>query len=148
MNSKMEKPNSGDHRLVFSGTEETLHLVDNASPPDPPGAPLLLMRTGIFEFGRNRSWMSGTTTPVPEDISSLEDHARSMARNSYRDRFDPEKNVHDRMHQAEYERLLEVRGEIEKGVAQATANVHESELVLANTGKAGPKPQASGWLAA
>jgi hypothetical protein len=52
------------------------------------------------------------------------------------------------MHQAEYERLLEQREEIEKAVAHATANLRESEIALANTPKAGPKPQAKWWLTA
>jgi hypothetical protein len=106
------------------------------------------MRSGLFELGRNRSRLSGAAKPVPEDISSLEDHARSIARDTNWEPFDPAENVHDRMHQAEYERLLELRDEIEKGVAHAAANVHESEMALANTPKAGAKPQANSWLAA
>jgi hypothetical protein len=106
------------------------------------------MQTGLFELGRNRSRLSGAAKPVPEDIRSLEDHARSIARDTYREKFDPDANAHDRMHQAEYERLLELRDEIEKGVAHAQANLHEAESMLAIAPKAGLKPQASGWLAA
>jgi hypothetical protein len=85
---------------------------------------------------------------LEEYEGSLEDHARSIARDTYREQFDPEKNAHDRMHHAEYERFLELREEIEKGVAHAQANVYEVERTLANTPKARAKPTVNGWLTA
>jgi hypothetical protein len=148
MNTSIPKANSHDHEGNGSTKAQILQPLDNVFAPAPEGGALLQMQTGLFELGRNRARLSGTAKPVPEDICSLEEHARSIARDTYRDQFDPEKNLHDQMHQAEHERLLELRDEIEKGVAHATANAHDSELALANTPKAGSKPQAPGWLTA
>lgn len=122
--------------------------LDNVLSPDQETDPLLQMQTGLFELGHNRSRLSGAAKPDANDMRSLEEHARSIARDTYRDAFDPEKFAHDRMHQAEFERLRQQREEIEQGVAHVQANVHESELTLAATPKAGPKPEAGGWLAA
>jgi hypothetical protein len=147
MKSNGQKSNSHDHDGA-PATEGLLHPLDNVFTPTPQSDALLQMQTGLFELGRNRSRLSGTALPDPQDSRSLEEHARSIARDTYRDKFDPKKNAHDRMHQAEYDRLLDLRDEIARGVAHATANVHESEVALASTPKAGSKPEASSWLAA
>ncbi len=131
-----------------AGVDRPHHPLDNVFSPDPQSGPILQMQTGLFEMGRNRSRLSGTAKFVPEDIQSLEDHARSIARDTYRDQFDPAKNAHDKMHQAEYERLLDLRDETEKGVAHAQANVRDAERTLATTAKAGSKPEVNTWLAA
>jgi hypothetical protein len=65
-----------------------------------------------------------------------------MARETYRDRFDPSANAHDRMHQAEYERTIDQRKESEKGEKHALANLRDTETNLARTPKAGTKPAA------
>jgi hypothetical protein len=122
--------------------------LDNVIDPAPACDAILQMQTGLFHLAHNRAVLSGAVKPNPEDIRSLEEHARSIARDTYRDEFDPKKNVHDRMHQAEYERLLGLRDEIENGVGHAAANVREAEMALANSPKAGAKPQANAWLAA
>lgn len=124
------------------------HPLDNVFSPDSQSDPLLRMQSGLFELGHNRSLLSGAASSDLEDMRSLEEHARSIARDTYRDAFDPQKYAHDRMHQTEYERLQEQRDEVERGVAHAHANVHESEMALAATPKAGPRPQASAWLSA
>jgi len=144
MNSNGQKPNPHNHNNFASPP----HPLDNVFSPAPEGGAIFQMQTGIFELAYNRALLSGATEPVPEDICALEEHARAIARDTYREKFDPANNAHDRMHQAEYERLIEQREEIEKGMAHATANVHDTERVLATTPKAGPKPEASAWLAA
>jgi hypothetical protein len=73
------------------------------------------VQAGLFLLGQNRALQSGTLEPNQDDIRSLEDHARAMARDTYRDRYDPSANTHDAMHQAEYERALAQRKEAEKG---------------------------------
>jgi hypothetical protein len=137
-----------DDTEKYSGSHQCLQPLDNVFSPVPQSDPLLQMQTGLFHLGHNRAILSGAVKPNPEDFRSLEEHARSIARDTYREKFDPSSNAHDRMHQVEYERLLEQRDEIEKGVGHAQANVHEAERTLATTAKAGAKPQASGWLAA
>ncbi|HUZ93540.1 MAG TPA: hypothetical protein VMU57_01355 [Edaphobacter sp.] len=144
MNSNGQKANSYHHNNF---EPPPIHPLDNVFDSAPGRDPLLQMQTGLFELGCNRARLSGASKPIPEDIHALEDHARSIARDTYREKFDPDNNALDRMHHAEYERLLEQREEMEKGVAHATANVHDAEKVLAGTAKAGPKPEVSVWLA-
>src|SRR5690349_14918063 len=104
MNSQNHKPNSDRRQEDTVTAERPPHPLDNVLSPAPDNDALPEMQSGLFELGRNRSRLSGTTKPVPEDLRSLEDHARSIARDTYRDQFDPQKNAHDRMLQAEYER--------------------------------------------
>ena len=147
MSSSIPKANSHDNKTNGSANGHALQPLDNVFTPAPETGALLEMQTGLFELGRNRAALSGAVTADPETVRSLEEHARSIARDTHREDFDPRKNAHDRMHQAEYERLLAEREEIGKGVAHATANLRESEMALASTAKAGPKPQANVWLA-
>ena len=106
------------------------------------------MQTGLFNLGRNRAIQSGTTEPQPDDVRSLEDNARAMARDTYRDRYDPSVNAHDAMHQAEYERALDQRKESEKGEQHAAANLRDAEMDLAQLPKAGNKPAPAPMLVA
>lgn len=106
------------------------------------------MQTGLFNLGRNRAIQSGTTEPQPDDVRSLEDNARAMARDTYRDRYDPSANAHDAMHQAEYERVLDQRKESEKGEQHAAANLRDAEIDLAQLPKAGNKPVPAPMLVA
>ena len=102
--------------------------------------PILEMQTGLFALGLNRARQSGTTEPRPDDIRSLEPHARAMARETYRDKFDPKQNVHDRMMESEYQKLLSDRSAAEDTERHAAANVRDAEDNLARTPKAGSKP--------
>jgi hypothetical protein len=109
---------------------------------------VLAMQTGLFRLGHSRALASGTTAPKAEDLQSLEDHARAMAQETFREKFDPDQNTHDRMHQAEYEKALAQRDDAEKGEQVATANLRDAEEDLARTPKAGPKPALHPWLLA
>jgi hypothetical protein len=148
MNAYTQKAKPDDRSQGHTFEDQPSHPLDDVLAPAPDGDAILQLRTGLFELGRNRARLSGATEPVPEDLRTLEDHARAMARDTYRDLFDPGQNLHDRMHQAEYERLLKQREETEKGVAYATANLRDAELRLAKTAKAGAKPLANDWLVA
>jgi len=106
------------------------------------GGAVLRMQVGIFKHAENRTLESGATEPQPDDLRALEDHARAMARECYRDRFDPTQNLHDAMRKAEYEKSLAQRVEAEKGEQHATANLRDAENELARTPKAGQKPAA------
>jgi hypothetical protein len=101
---------------------------------------VLEMQTGLFSLGRNRALQSGTAEPRQEDILALTDHARAMAKQTYRDKYDPARNAHDAMHETEYRRDLAQREEAEKAEQHAAANLREADVELARTPKAGPKP--------
>jgi hypothetical protein len=126
------------------------------TPPDPlnnvvsdfQGGSIFDMQTGLFHHGRNRALASGTTEPRPEDILALTNHARAMAKQTYRDKYDPKQNVHDAMHETEYRRDLAQREEAEKTEQHAVANLRDADDELARTPKAGPKPCAQPLLAA
>lgn len=123
------------------------HPLDEVVAPAPTGS-ILEMQTGLFHLGSNQALQSGTTEPNADDIRALEDHARAMAKDTYRDRYDPTQNAHDAMHQAEYEKDLKQRDEAEKGAQHATANLRDAESKLALSPKAGPKPAAHPLLVA
>lgn len=101
---------------------------------------ILEMQTGLFRHGHNRAHESGTTEPRDGDVRALEDHARAMAKETYRDRYDPAKHAHDAMHHAEYKRTVVKRDEAEIAEQHASANLRDAERDLAKAPKAGPKP--------
>jgi hypothetical protein len=145
-NSDKPKKNNGDNTDAGQGHPRPNPLDGVLSAFE--GGSILAMQTGLWHHGRNRAVQSGTTEPNPDDIRALEDHARAMARDTYRDRFDPSANVHDAMHQAEYERTLEQRKESEKGEQHAVANLRDADANLARTPKAGNKPAVRSILVA
>jgi hypothetical protein len=108
---------------------------------------LLEMQTGLYNLAENRALQSGTLEPRSEDILSLTEHARAMARQTYRDKYDPSQNAHDAMHQAEYQRVLTQRGEAEQVEQHAAANLRDAEINVART-QAGPKPRLDPLLIA
>jgi hypothetical protein len=136
-----------------------LEVPDYASidvPPEPlndvvspvQGGSVLEMQTGLFALGRNRALQSGTAESRSEDAVAPTDHARAMAKETYRDKFDPSQNAHDAMHQAEYDRVFAQRAEAEQAEQHAAANLREAEINLGRAPKAGPKPQAHPLLVA
>jgi hypothetical protein len=121
--------------------------LQNVVTQEPAGA-VLAMQSGLFRLAYNRALASGTTVARAEDIQALDDHALAMAKETFREKFDPEQHTHDAMHQAEYERSLAQREDAERGEQQAGANLRDSEQALALAPKAGPKPKISNWLLA
>jgi hypothetical protein len=125
-------------------------------PPEPlndvvspvQGGSVLEMQTGLFNLGRNRARHSGTAEARSEDIETLTDHARAMAKQTHCDKFDPSKNIHDEMHEAEYRRLVAHRAEAEQAERHAAANLRDAENKLAETPKAGPRPHVHPILTA
>ena len=114
----------------------------------PASGAILQMQTGLVEHGRNRARLSGATKPVPEDQKALEEHARAMARQTYRDSFDPSKHPHDKLRYEEYQHQLAQRGEAQQGASHARANLRDADTNLAKTPKAGEKPAPNPWLVA
>ena len=140
---KQNQKKSPDQPTAFNSMEvkvsEGVQPLENVLSRSAPG-PILEMQTGLFALGLNRAQQSGTTEPRPDDIRSLEAHARAMARDTYRDKFDPKHNFHDRMMESEYQKLLIDRKAAEDTEQHASANVRDAEDKLARTPKAGVKP--------
>src|SRR5437016_2671729 len=143
----MTKANgSSDGRTMTSGS--SAHPLDGVVSETPASGPIMQMHTGLFELGRKRARLSGTAKPVADDLLKLEDHAHAMARETYRDRFDPDKNVHDRIRQDDFESDVSQRNEAQQGVSHARANLREAEARLARTPKANEKPAPNRLLVA
>src|SRR5690348_12411262 len=79
----------------------------NSNSKDPLGQ----FRTGLSDLARERAIQSGATEPQQADIDALTEHARAMAREVYRDRYDPALHPHDAMRHAEYETRMKERDE-------------------------------------
>src|SRR5450755_2833326 len=139
MSSPSMTPNTG-------GTPR--HPLDNVFSAGSSRGTMLEMQTGLFELGYNRAKGSGTAEPIPDDLKALEDHAQAMARDTYRDAFDPAIHQQDAMHKAEFDRDVAARDEAQKGEAHATANLRDAEAKLAKTPRAGQKPSVNPWLVA
>ena len=139
--------NGSNHDRCTHGDSEISRSLDNVVENSSQGS-VLAMQVGLFNLGRNRALQSGTTETRPEDVRNLEDHARAMAREVYRDKFDPANNPHDAMIDAEYRKILAGRKEAEDAEQHAAANLRDEELRLARTLRAGPRPGTHFWLAA
>jgi hypothetical protein len=137
-NSDFVPPVHGEHSQR-NGAPPEPHPLDNVLDPPTSGS-ILTIYTGLFNLGRNRSLHGGTTEPLPEDISALENHARATAQETYRDKYDPNKFAHDRMTQAEYEKLIADRKAAEAAESEAAANARDAEERMAHIPKAGDKP--------
>src|SRR5438876_63540 len=107
-----------DHSGKFSEDSASVsHNGTTSRQPDPlsgvvcplSDGSVLEMQTGLFNLGRNRALQSGGTEPRNEDALALTDHAQAMAKQTYRDKYDPSQNAHDAMHEAEYQRDLAQR---------------------------------------
>lgn len=137
------KPKSPDRERIDGGPAEAdgkvPDILENVVGKTQTSS-MLEMQTGLFNHGHTRAQKSGTTEPRSEDIRALEDHARAMARETYRDRYDPSKHAHDAMHNAEYKRTVAKRDEGEIAEQHAEANLRDAERDLAKAPKAGPKP--------
>lgn len=148
MNTNGRKPDSHDDSALNGERGRQLPPPLEDVITRTPNGSIFEMQTGLFHLGRNRALQSGTTEVKPDDKSALEDHARAMARDTYRDRYDPTKNAHDAMHKTEYEKNLAQREEAEKAEQHSTANLRDAEADLARAPKADAKPVAHPLLVA
>jgi hypothetical protein len=132
------RPVNGD-QSQGNGARPEPHPLDNVLAPS-MGESIVTINSGLFNMGRNRALQSGTTEPLQEDIAALESHARAVAQETYRDKYDPTKFTHDRMTEVEYEKLIADRRAVESAEGEAAANARDAEERLAQTPKAGDKP--------
>jgi hypothetical protein len=139
-NQKLDSDQPGtEERSQGNGAGSKLHPLDNVVGPATDGS-IITINIGLFNLGRNRALQSGTTEPLQEDIAALENHARATAQETYRDKFDPAKFVHDQMTQSQYDKLIADRKAGESAEDEAAANARDAEERLARTPKAGEKP--------
>lgn len=107
--------------------------------------PILRMQVGLRELGRERAIASGALKPDKADLQVLQEHAESMARETWRDPYDPANKPHDRMREQEYAKNLSDRGQIEDGLKYSAAEIREKEDALAKLPTT-HQPQPLLWL--
>ena len=117
-----------------------LHPLDGVTSKSAEGSVVLRLEAGLFELGRNRARDCGAINPNPEDLQSLEEHARAIARQTYQESFDPSKHAHDKVRDDEYRNQVAGRNELQQGTAHARANLRDAETALAKAPKAGARP--------
>ena len=98
--------------------------------------------------GRWRAEVSGTIEPNAEDIRALEEHASAMARELYRDEYNPMVIEHDRLRKAEFEKMQNERGETELAEKNAELSVAQQENAVAVTVSDAKQPVVSQTLSA
>ena len=145
LRTPVSTPLSFDSSNANQGTVSPLpDVIDEGS----PRRTILEMKTGLYAHGRNRALLSGASKPVVEDQKALEEHARAMARETYRDRFDPAQHPHDKARHDEYQHKLAQRSDVQQGLAHAIARLRDADVDLAKAPKAEEKPTANPWLLA
>lgn len=148
MQANVQSTNSNNsHDHAFAGIPRLWSgSVTASTEPASYGGVVMKLQAGLFRHGYERAAQSGTTKPLPEEQLTLEEHARAMARDTASMPFDPAKNPQDAMLKSEYERDLERRQEVEKGIAYAKAHLREAEFELARTPRAGDMPNPNQLL--
>jgi hypothetical protein len=106
-----------------------------------PGV-ILIMQRDLFKHGHDRAISSGALAPNKADEETLQEHAQAMAREAYREAFDPTKHPQDEMLDTEYRKNLSDRADAEHGAKFAEADVsqREEDLARAHPGSPPPKP--------
>src|SRR6185503_1684474 len=74
---------------------------------------ILTMQKDLFDHGYQRAVTSGALEASGADERALEEHAKAMAREAYRDAFDPTKHAHDEMLNEEYRKNVNERAQLE-----------------------------------
>src|SRR5262245_12686803 len=84
-----------------------------AIPGSEPPSVILMMQRDLFKHGYDRAISSGALAPNKPDEETLQEHAQAMAREAYREAFDPTKHAQDQMLDTEYRKNLADRADAE-----------------------------------
>jgi hypothetical protein len=96
--------------------------------------------TGLYNLGRQRAVDAGITRMTEEFLEPLEAHARGIAREFTRAKFDPSTHLHDKMQYDEYERALRLRDDARVGEDHAVARLREDKAALDAARRVGDRP--------
>lgn len=127
------KPDSGQDRT-------------NDLPKTPEPVPT--MQFDLFRLGYERGRKSGAVEPREEDVAALKEHAAAIARETYRELYDPARHPHDELRHQEYVRKLADRDEAKLARKHAAEELRDKEEEAAKAKHESEKPQASGVLKA
>ena len=105
-------------------------------------APLLRLQIDLFEFGKERALGGAAEEESEDDLRPLVDHAKAIARETSRTKYEPKTNTHDRLREGEYKKVVEERAEVEKAARFSAATLREAEAARAEVPPAGTRPAA------
>lgn len=88
---------------------------------------ILKMHSDLFDHGVERAKSRRDVDPNENDLRALEEHAEAMAREAYREPFDPVKNEEHKLREVENQKLTQARPEAELVVNYAEADVAKLE---------------------
>jgi hypothetical protein len=101
----------------------------------------------IWDHGYDVGIRTGATQKDESVLAALEDFARTAARESERDAFDPQTNPHDAAHEKQFQNHLTVQMEATEAEVNASVAVRESQkgLGLAKAGDPPSPPDLTIW---
>src|SRR5437879_260881 len=121
MRGRMDNPTTrtnGDRDLQMQSNRESSRATEMADP-------ILIMQSSLFEHGQHRALKSGSLETKEEDRAALEEHARAIAKETYRDPFDPASHPHDEVRYSEYQKKIADRKEAEDAAKYAAENLRD-----------------------
>jgi hypothetical protein len=103
--------------------------------------PLLRFEKDLYEHARARALAGGAAEIREEDLAPVVDHARAMAKQLCRDRFNPKKHPNDALRAQEHDRVLAERADVQTKIDYADAALREAEQKLASIPAPGAEPR-------
>jgi predicted DNA-binding protein len=91
---------------------------------------ILKMQSDLFHHGLKRAASRRDVTVDEQDLRVLEEHAEAMAREAYREPYDPANNEEHKLRDIEYQRLKSAQPEAELVVSYAQADVTKLEVEI------------------
>lgn len=138
------KNNGGNNTRGTNGTMEAdaigAEFGNGARRSRSDGGPLMRFQSDVVEHGKNRAVESAALEPRNEDIAALEEHARAMAREAFRTKYDPDHNAGDQLHQDRFEAAKNRRRVVAEMVELAEVELHARESERARVPLPGAAP--------
>ena len=92
---------------------------------------ILKMHSDLFDHGLDRALTRRDVEPNENDLRALEEHAEAMAKEAYREPYDPINNPEHKLRETEHEKLKQARPEAELVRDYAAADVAKLEEEMA-----------------
>lgn len=109
--------------------------------------PLIRFQSGLLAHGSERAVESGALEPRAEDLSALEEHAKAMACDAYRDKYDPAANPNDRLREDRFLHASKRRLVVAEAIEHAQVAFAQREDDLSQVPSATSKPEVAIILA-
>lgn len=144
---KKRLPEQSEIRNPYEASNEEKHDEKKEKPSEHVRR-LLRMQADLFEHGRRRAIESGATRVIKEDLETLLQHARAIAKDVFSAAYDPTNLVGDNLRDNEFQKLLKDRDEIEDSIRNVQIEIRKRKDDLAMVASHIDKPQKSPALQA